>query len=452
MPKQLNLGYTRGMSDEQRATLRSVSLPIDVIVPSALDVVARRLRIEEAINIAMIMGFAVDWKFPGPTWILLQVSRLLLVFLWLSCIAAFFSNRGRIHWELWTVRFSSFYLCWTLLSLSWGGAPLAISYSPAITSVCVAMYFNYILDRFTVTEFARLLIWALTIVFILSIIAVAYFPSVGLASAASDLNPQNYGAWQGVFHQKNRLGIVCSLGFAICLGFRPKTSVNRIWRWGLFLLTVILTIGSRSRETWIADISIVLVAFFLGFARGFEPKSRFPILIGATILTVFFVFVAYANLDAILALFGRDRTLTGRSTIWEGSMLAISRRPWLGYGTYGFWNTPRAWDVTVRAGWQVTSAHNAYLETIIDYGIIGFVIFLPIPVSSFLFTFRAIMSYSLRNLEMFIYMIISILIQSFAGSTITWSVGISFIVLLFAVANLEKVERSGFMSLPREGT
>lgn len=409
-------------------------------------VLSSSLSTEECVNIGILCLFAMNGSI---TIFGLErrhvVDQIVLSVFWLCSILAFISNRSRIHWELLTCKLGAIYLLWTLLSLTWDASPLSTTYSPAISSICVFLYFNYLLDRFTPSELTRLLMWAYTLLLVASFLIV-HVHGFGVETS-SEGNLANLGSWRGMFRQKNELGLNTALAVALCLGVVPTSGLERFWRWSLFALAMFLSFRSNSRESWIAIVIVVLLSVGVKFIAAFDPKSRFSMVVGMTSILGTLAILSYENLDSVLALFGRDRTLTGRSAIWDGTLLLISRRPWLGYGTYGVWTTPRAWDVVARVGFEVTSAHNSYLDATVTYGIIGLLLFLPIPLSAFLFSFRALMSYSLEHLKVFIHMIVVILIVSFAMSLLSYSPGVGLLLTLYAVANLEKVERSGFMSL-----
>jgi exopolysaccharide production protein ExoQ len=72
--------------------------------------------------------------------------------------------------------------------------------------------------------------------------------------------------------------------------------------------------------------------------------------------------------DLVFQLLGRDKTLTGRTAIWEH---AVDTRtdPLLGCGYYGFWDSPRGEEVLEYI--VITQSHNGYLETYLDGGLIG---------------------------------------------------------------------------------
>jgi O-antigen ligase len=89
------------------------------------------------------------------------------------------------------------------------------------------------------------------------------------------------------------------------------------------------------------------------------------------------------------------------------------------------------------------------LEVLLDYGIVGFIIYLPIILWSFLYMLRALLNYDLRNLQVLIYVMIVILVLSFSQSIIMMTPGLGFVLLIYGVCRLEQVERSGFMRLSK---
>src|SRR5690606_33883518 len=83
-----------------------------------------------------------------------------------------------------------------------------------------------------------------------------------------------------------------------------------------------------------------------------------------------------SNYEAVLAALGRDATLTGRTLLWVLVLGEIRERPWLGYGYGGYW---LGWDgpsafVWQAVGWMPPSAHNGYLDAVLDLGLVGLVI------------------------------------------------------------------------------
>jgi O-antigen ligase len=75
----------------------------------------------------------------------------------------------------------------------------------------------------------------------------------------------------------------------------------------------------------------------------------------------------------ILALFGKDPSLTGRTEIWDAIARMTERRPWLGYGYSAFWlpdSEPMEW-IRHETGWRVPSAHQGWLDLRAELGWAG---------------------------------------------------------------------------------
>ena len=416
-----------------------------LVLRTRLDEIGSKLTVEELLNLPLFAYLALDGILHVPASLMKILGYLFTAGFWLGTILAFLRNRSRIHWEFWTCRFAFVFLLYTLASAAWGTQPLKGVMVPSITAICTFLYYNYLIDRFSLTDFTRMMVWTFAILLVLSVFASLFFPGYGLDDGSND--PNNLGAWQGVFAQKNQLGAAAALALAVALGLRPTGDVDRVWRWLLIVAALICSYGSQSRETWIAMLLQVVFALFMRLLRTLKPQSRLPILIAGLSAFIGTTLLIYFNLDAAFALVGRTRTASGRTEIWTGCLLLIEKRPWLGYGTYGVWHTPYAWDVVARAGWQVTSSHNNYIEVLLSYGLIGFAIYMTILCSTFLYMFRALLSYDLRDLEVLIYVMISLLVLSMASPLLMYSPAVGMILLLYCVSHLEKIERTGFMRL-----
>jgi O-antigen ligase len=386
------------------------------------------------------------WNVVPGTYLQLT-SHISVGIFWFCMVIAFFRIHGRIPWHLWTCRFAFIFLCWILLSMTWSIQPLSTTYSPAVSSICIFFYYCYVMDQFSPAEFKTMLFRMFTLMFAFSILMVIFLPGHGKEILLIGTNPDNVGAWKGAFRQKNELGLNCAVAFGLCLGYSPKGHLERFWRAGLMVVTLFLSYKSQSRESWVAIALVIFLAAIIKPLRRYNQRSRLPTLVAVFFVVVIVAALVYLNLDAVLSLLGRDRTLTGRSGLWEWSLMDARRHPWIGYGLYGFWQTGLAYDVVVRAGWQVTSSHNSYLDVVISYGLIGLALYLPVPLMAVIFSFRAIMSYSLETFEMFIYMLAAVMVMSVAAAYLTYVVGIAYLLVLYTVSNLEKVERSGFMRL-----
>jgi O-antigen ligase len=77
-------------------------------------------------------------------------------------------------------------------------------------------------------------------------------------------------------------------------------------------------------------------------------------------------------------------TLSGRTDLWDLLDEYARQRPWLGYGYGGFWTPARIEAVSEDQYWGVSSAHSAYVETVLGTGRVGLVLLILVLVAGLL--------------------------------------------------------------------
>jgi O-antigen ligase/Flp pilus assembly protein TadD len=174
---------------------------------------------------------------------------------------------------------------------------------------------------------------------------------------------------------------------------RVSTVRGRARRWmtGLLVLQLVCLLVTYSRAGWLAAMSGVAV---FGLAYLWLIGRRRAAAVLAVGLTVGFVTLLILSLlpplpgstphplQTATSLFRwKGATAQIRLFGWEGSLDAIRDRPWLGYGPASFrtvieWTMPpdlAPFHGTPGLGGRT---HNAYLETAVESGLIGLVVYL----------------------------------------------------------------------------
>jgi len=195
-------------------------------------------------------------------------------------------------------------------------------------------------------------------------------PGIGRMTA------EHPGAWSGLWTHKNTLGGIMALGVAVCAAAALVEPRRRVL-WSVTALGAFALVLLSTSKT-------ALVASLLGLAvmGGCALMRRGPlqtILVCASALAAIVIGASIVLLapDVLVAVLGRDLTLTGRTDIWEAAASAVAAQPWLGYGYYAFWlpeNGPAYW-VREAVAWQVASAHSSWLELALGLGRIGVAVF-----------------------------------------------------------------------------
>ncbi len=230
-----------------------------------------------------------------------------------------------------------------------------------------------------------------------SILCIKYYPEIG---RGFDLW-SGQGFNQGVNLNKNELGYVCMLlGLGVFWNLLQARKIeNRKARRDELLLSV----GFLVMIWWLlskAGSATSLVCVIIGAAAmvllGFRWVSKK--YVGWYLVTAILVFGAAETLLGVYAnvveLLGRNLTLTDRTEVWADALDLVTN-PILGAGFESFWLGERLKTLGEKWWWQPTQAHNGYIETYLNLGVIGLVVFAGMIFS----TFRKIRHALLRSFE-----------------------------------------------------
>ncbi len=182
----------------------------------------------------------------------------------------------------------------------------------------------------------------------------------------------NAGDWRGLWFEKNAMGAAMAVSVLAALAtalLRPDQ--RRRW-----IVTAILCLGlvvmSRS------GTALITIGLIFGGAMVLALMRRGPVL---GVLTIFGLGVAAFGAAAaqtvapgiFFTLIGKDPTLTGRTDIWAAILRQSAAHPWLGFGYAAFWEKTSVPAAFVRAetGWKVPSAHNGWLDILVQLGAVG---------------------------------------------------------------------------------
>ncbi|WP_207540592.1 O-antigen ligase family protein [Sabulicella rubraurantiaca] len=260
-----------------------------------------------------------------------------------------------------------------LVSTAWSTSP-ADTLRRTVGLAGTTLLGFYLVARFEREELMRLLGWAFALAAVLSIVFVATRPGVGISG------PPHPGAWRGVFPHKNVLGQTMLMGIVTALGL---AAVSRRRRWAFVLAGLcglLLLLSTAKTPIAVAAVLTMLV----GVSQLLRRRPGRAGFLGALVVVLvlcapFFVFVV---LEPVLALLGRDLTLTGRTDIWGLSLAAVAEKPLIGWGYGGFWTAPLGpvLDIRFIIGWDVPNAHNGFLDLLLAFGVVGLLLFLMLVV------------------------------------------------------------------------
>jgi O-antigen ligase len=256
----------------------------------------------------------------------------------------------------------------SMLSVLWSG-DLGPVFRRAVAHTLTIVFCLYLATRYNAHEFLSRLLVALCIGTCASVIVCLVMPSIGVTSGAI-----NHGAWFGVYGHKAVAGRVCAIAIFVALLYKPTTPVMGWVKLAALVSTAILCVMTQSRASWLLVIWGAASALAVRFLRTDRLSVSLRIMIVVTLVALF-VTVGALTFNELMLAFGRDATLSGRTSLWSAAIhVAGEENPWFGSGYRAFWLGPDVDKIRVYlTGWarMPAHAHNGYLDTWLELGWVG---------------------------------------------------------------------------------
>jgi exopolysaccharide production protein ExoQ len=231
----------------------------------------------------------------------------------------------------------------------------------------------------------------------LSICFIKYFPQFG--RGFSEWTGEGYN--NGVALNKNELGCTC-VAFGLFF-FWNALQALKIKNRNARRTELLLSVGFLGMTGWLllqassaTSLTALLVGMFTIGLVGLRSVNKRLIGTYAAVGILAFavaepVFGIYGN---VVQLLGRNLTLTDRTDLWQ-EVLRIQDNPIFGVGFESFWLGDRLQELWVQFGWRPLQAHNGYIETYLNLGLIGIILL----AAQIIGTFRKIRLDLLKRLE-----------------------------------------------------
>jgi len=313
-------------------------------------------------------------------------------------------------------------LGWILLYLAWSGASLL--WTGAASRVIAAAYWSAMAaDVFTVifllhVDDAEESIAALMKGFVVAALVVA-----AVAWGAPRMDDMRLGNEE--FLHPNGLGL--EFGVAI---FLAQHVARRNGRWHIAALALAVTLLRTISKTSILAFAVAQCFYLL---REKRISRRARIAIGVVLIVAAGCFWALYSqyLGGYADAGNQAETLTGRTAIWEVSLVMIPEHLWVGHGIYSFRALIPAFGV-----FEPWHAHNELLQQLFEYGVVGALVALAIYFNLFLLARRRLANpYSLLIAALLLFALIR-------GLADTVNFGLSFPLWLMTVFALAGASRT----------
>jgi O-antigen ligase len=140
---------------------------------------------------------------------------------------------------------------------------------------------------------------------------------------------------------------------------------------GLALTLLLLT---KSRTAFAGVLVVLFTSWLLAKSLPRRLALLANIVLPVVLILLFLGYDLLAGLGRALLL-GRETetaaTLTERTPVWDQCWAYAMQHLWTGYGYGAFWTTRRAAEITASQGWSLAEAHNAYLDMILNAGLVA---------------------------------------------------------------------------------
>jgi exopolysaccharide production protein ExoQ len=250
----------------------------------------------------------------------------------------------------------------------WSADP-ALSLRRVFAFLGTIAFAHHLMTRMTFFQFVQLIATVIRVIIIASVVLHAIDPLAATMDALDD--PDHVGGWRGVTSNKNSLGAIGSIGFLLYYYMAVHAKKAPVWNgvWAGICLLMIYLAGSAT------SLAVALLALSLEFVVTFLAR-RAPnfYFLGIALTILAGILIVDLSWTFLLETLARDATLTGRTNIWELTIAAAEKRPWLGYGYGAFWDpysNPECLRIWIQIDWAFSHAHNGWIETWLELGFLG---------------------------------------------------------------------------------
>lgn len=249
------------------------------------------------------------------------------------------------------------------------GLTIRYIFSVAVVTVPVYLYYRFFGASRLYQVLLKFSLW-LTLV---NVLYMVLMPKFGIMTANHE------GAWRGMFVHKNAAGSFFALVTVLFYAeiWSAKRMAQLVGYLFLLLLAVGMVIMSKSSTALVMLlVTIATFHFTLFLANVQQRRNKILLLIFYAMLLVGIYFFTSIYMDNLLALVGKDPTLTGRTGLWEVLLDLSLQRPLQGYGL-GLFSRPEVmYEFSGDFGWDAKSSHSSYVDLVLGIGYPGALLFL----------------------------------------------------------------------------
>jgi O-antigen ligase len=228
-----------------------------------------------------------------------------------------------------------------------------------------------VIHRIGAVEMVRASLYLIAIVIVLSFFVAILFPTIG-RHGFEDSSAAHVGRWRGIFAHKNGLAPWAAYGSVFLFTHGWLCGGARLFLKAVGCMAIVCLIEAGS-----ATGVVMAIAMWCAWG-GFILLRRYQLAFVATIVVgalLVGAFMLHFFGDFVLDLLGREPTLTGRTNIWTLAVDHFWQQPYFGVGYQQLGGPQFLNEIFVEFGQAIPGPESAYLELLLDVGVVGSVLF-----------------------------------------------------------------------------
>ena len=320
---------------------------------------------EQAAAIVVVM--MLTQALIGPVFAPTQEETPILRLVWLpvyAVIAGLIALRPAVLVRAWPAWLILALLVLQAFASKWWSIDPGVTQRRVIAMAISSAFAIYLGVAFTGRHLPRMLMLASLIMGLGSLVMVFVNPAIGVHQM------ENAGLWRGLWYEKNQMGLVMSAGAVAAAACLASDDRRRLLPAITLGVTTLLVLATQSKTSLLClMLGVGAVGGLWAMKRGGAAFSIVALWFGV-VLSAGAAYVFITDPAIVLEALGKDPSLTGRTDIWEALMREVAERPWTGFGYQAFWGKDSVPAAFIRAEtqWPVPSAHNGWIDLLIQLG------------------------------------------------------------------------------------
>jgi len=317
---------------------------------------------------------------------------------------------------------------WVFASASWSFDP-GTTQRRAVAAAFTTLFGLYFVSSFDGRRMAEIIAATFLILAAVGLLAAIAYPKMGVQH---DINA---GDWRGLWFEKNQMGAMMVQGALAAVAALAAGSRRRRTLVATILLCGFMVLMSKSKTSLVCLMIVLAGAGTLTLMRRGPATAILLVWMGVSVGGLA-ALIMWLSPETVYAALGKDPSLTGRTEIWESLMRQSAKAPLTGYGYAVFWrddSVPANW-VRHDTGWNVPTAHNGWLDMLVQLGWIGVGLIattLGLAAVAALFRFRRVADGYWATLYLAIFLLVT-----FSESFILERNGLAWAMACAAIARL----------------